>query len=47
MDPHKVDKVVNWKTPTNKDLLRSFIGAVGFLHPTARASEYRWATSRH
>jgi hypothetical protein len=31
MDPHKVDKVVNWKTPTNKDLLRSFIGVVGFL----------------
>ena len=31
MDPHKVDKVLNWKAPTNKDLLRSFIGAVGFL----------------
>ena len=28
MDPHKVDKVLNWKMPTNKDLLRSFIGAV-------------------
>lgn len=25
MDPHKVGKVTNWKTPTNKDLLRSFI----------------------
>jgi len=36
MDPHKVDKVVNWKTPTNKDLLRSFIGAVGFLAPDCR-----------
>ena len=33
MDPHKVDKVLNWKAPTNKDLLRSFIGAVGFLAP--------------
>ena len=36
MDPHKVDKVVNWKTPTNKDLLRSFIGAVGFLAPDCK-----------
>ena len=31
MDPHKVDKVLNWKVPSNKDLLRSFIGAVRFL----------------
>ena len=36
MDPHKVDKVVNLKTPTNKDLLRSFIGAVGFLAPDCK-----------
>ena len=36
MDPHKVDKVVNWKAPTNKDLLRSFIGAVGFLAPDCK-----------
>jgi transposase InsO family protein len=36
MDPHKVDKVTNWKTPTNKDLLRSFIGAVGFLAPDCK-----------
>ena len=36
MDPHKVDKVTNWKTPTNKDLLRSFIGAVGFLAPNCK-----------
>lgn len=33
MDQHKVDKVINWKAPTNKDLLRSFIGTVGFLAP--------------
>ncbi|KAJ8507317.1 hypothetical protein ONZ45_g10305 [Pleurotus djamor] len=31
MDPHKVDSVVNWKTPTNRDLLRGFLGAVGYL----------------
>ena len=37
MDPHKVDKVLNWKTPTNKDLLRSFIGAVGFLAPNCKS----------
>ena len=36
MDPHKVDKVVSWKNPTNKDLLRSFIGAVGFLAPDCK-----------
>src|SRR5579872_3604786 len=36
MDPHKVDKVINWKTPTNKDLLRSFIGAVRFLAPDCK-----------
>nr|VWO95354.1 Uncharacterized protein [Ganoderma boninense] len=33
MDPHKVDSVVNWKVPTNKSLLSSFLGAVGFLAP--------------
>ena len=36
MDPHKVDKVLNWKVPTNKELLRSFIGAVGFLAPDCK-----------
>jgi hypothetical protein len=36
MDPHKVDKVLNWKTPPNKALLRSFIGAVGFLAPDCK-----------
>ena len=36
MDPHKVDKVVSWKTPTNKDSLRSFIGAVEFLAPNCK-----------
>jgi len=36
MDPHKVDKVLNWKVPTNKELLRSFIGAVGYLGPDCK-----------
>ncbi len=31
MDPAKVDKVRNWKVPTNKGLLASFVGAVGYL----------------
>ena len=31
MDPNKVNCVVNWKTPTNRDLLRGFLGSVGYL----------------
>jgi len=31
MDPDKVDSVVNWKVPTNCDLLRGFLGSVGYL----------------
>lgn len=31
MDPHKVDSVLNWKTPTSKELLRGFLGSVGYL----------------
>jgi hypothetical protein len=31
MDPEKVIGVLAWKTPTNRDLLRGFIGSVGYL----------------
>ena len=31
MDSNKVDSVLNWKTPMNQDLLRGFIGSVGYL----------------
>ena len=31
MDPSKVDKVVNWKTPATKELLQGFLVSVGFL----------------
>ena len=31
MDPDKVDSILGWKVPTNRDLLRGFIGSVGFL----------------
>lgn len=31
MDPSKVDSVVNWKVPTNRDLLRGFVGSVVYL----------------
>lgn len=31
MDPDKVDSVLNWKAPTNKELLRGFLGSVGYL----------------
>ncbi len=31
MDPHKVDTIVNCKVPTNRDLLRGFLGSVGYL----------------
>ena len=28
MDPYKVDCVLNWKTPTNHDLLCGFLGSM-------------------
>ncbi len=36
MDPHKVDTVVNWKVPTSKALLSSFLGAVEYLAPDCK-----------
>jgi hypothetical protein len=31
MDPDKIASVLNWKTPTNRDLLRGYLGSVGYL----------------
>lgn len=31
MDPHKVDSILKWPAPTNKELLSRFLGAVGYL----------------
>lgn len=31
MDPDKINNVLAWKIPTNRDLLRGFLGAVGYL----------------
>ena len=31
MDPEKVDSVLTWKTPMNRDLLCGFIGSLGYL----------------
>lgn len=31
MDSDKVDSVLNWKVPTSKELLRGFLGSVGYL----------------
>ncbi|KZT33691.1 hypothetical protein SISSUDRAFT_969696, partial [Sistotremastrum suecicum HHB10207 ss-3] len=30
LDPHKVDNILKWKTPSNRQLLMEFIGAVGY-----------------
>ena len=31
MDPEKVERILNWKTPTNRSLCKGFIGSVGYL----------------
>lgn len=31
MDPEKVDRILNWKVPTNRTLCKGFIGSVGYL----------------
>lgn len=33
MDPHKVESISNWKVPTSRELIRGFLGAVGYLAP--------------
>ncbi|QRW24379.1 Transposon Ty3-G Gag-Pol polyprotein [Rhizoctonia solani] len=36
MDPHKVDSIEKWKTPTTKDQVASYIGALGYLAPNCK-----------
>ena len=31
MDPEKVNRILNWKTLTNRSLCKKFIGSVGYL----------------
>ncbi len=31
IDSEKVNNVLKWKTPTSKEMLRAFIGSIGFL----------------
>ena len=31
MDPNKVNSVMTWKTPMNRDILHGFLGSVGYL----------------
>jgi hypothetical protein len=33
MDPNKVDSISKWKTPTTKEQLTSYLGALGYLAP--------------
>ena len=33
MDSEKVDTIRNWKAPAKRDLLRGFLGAIGYLAP--------------
>ncbi|CEL62801.1 hypothetical protein RSOLAG1IB_12575 [Rhizoctonia solani AG-1 IB] len=36
MDPHKVDSIEKWKTPTTKEQIASYIGALGYLAPNCK-----------
>jgi len=40
MDPEKVNSILAWKVPTNKDLLARFLGAVGYLASGCMISTY-------
>ena len=39
MDPNKVDKIQNWKTPTGKELLELFISGVKYLAPACEGMQ--------
>ncbi|CEL56461.1 hypothetical protein RSOLAG1IB_11933 [Rhizoctonia solani AG-1 IB] len=36
MDPHKVHSIKKWKTPTTKEQVASYIGALGYLAPNCK-----------
>lgn len=42
MDSEKVDSVLNWKVPTNRDLLRGFIGSVATWQMMSPTYGYLW-----
>lgn len=44
MDPHKVDHIGKWKTPTNKDALLSFLGSVSYLASNCKGIRIPMAT---
>jgi hypothetical protein len=44
LDPHKVDKIINWKTPMSNELLMQFIGSVGYL---AAGCKGIWVDMQH
>jgi hypothetical protein len=45
MDPVKVDDVLKWKMPTNRDLLRTFLGVWDILQTMFPVYGYRWDIS--
>ena len=50
MDPDKVDALVRWKAPVNRELLQGFLGAAGYLaddidHVRVPMGVLHWLTS--